>query len=198
MTDIPNKHLMIDIETLGTQPGCAVTAIGAVWFDPEDNGWRARHRGYYAEIFLEDALKHGTASPSTLKWWMGQNDEARKFLTHDSGKVTLADALQGLSSFIAHQSQLPGHRDVYVWGNCNKFDLGNLEAMYDALEWAYPWNYGRGQNVRTIAWLATQFFGCEKPAMRPGRTAHNALDDAIHQAEYVTEMVRKIRGVTPR
>lgn len=197
MNDIPNKHLMVDIETLGTQPGCAVVAIGAVWFDPEDNGWRARHRGYYAEVLLEDALKHGTADSSTLKFWMGQSEDARKFLTNDEGKIPLKQALEGLDAFIHHQSQHAQRRDVYVWGNCNKFDLGNLEAMYDAVGWAYPWNYGRGQNVRTVVWLAQQFFGMDRPGMKLGRTAHNALDDAIHQAEYVTEMVRKIRGVTP-
>lgn len=198
MSDVPNKHLMIDIETLGTQPGCAVTSIGAVWFDPEDNGWRARHRGYYAEILLKDALKYGTVSPGTLQFWLSQTPDAREFLTNDKGKVSLTEALAGLDGFIGHQSEAKERRDVHVWGNCNKFDLGNLEAMYDAVGLEhYPWNYGRGQNVRTIAWLATQFFGCEKPTMKPGRTAHNALDDAIHQAEYVTQMVRAIRGKIP-
>lgn len=195
---VPNKHIMIDIETLGTQPGCAVVAIGAVWFDLEDNGWRPKHKGYYAEVLLEDAMKHGQASAGTLAFWMKQDDNARKFLTNDVGKVSLKTALQGLDGFIGHQSEDKDRRDVYVWGNCNKFDLGNLEAMYDALNLPYPWNYGRGQNVRTVVWLAQQFFGCDKPDMKAGRTAHNALDDAIHQAEYITQMVRTIRGVTPQ
>lgn len=195
MSEMPNKHLMIDIETLDTKPGAAITAIGAVWFDPEDNAWRPTHRGFYVEVLLEDAMKYGTVSPSTLKFWMKQDDDARRFLTNDTGKVTLQHALQSLDAFIGHQSKHRERRDVYVWGNCNKFDLGILEAMYDKLEMAYPWNYGRGQNVRTVVWMATELFGCEKPAMKPGRTAHNALDDAIHQAEYVTEMIRTIRGM---
>jgi len=197
MTEIPNKHLMIDIETLDTKPGAAVTSIGAVWFDPEDNGWRPKHRGLYVEILLEDAMEYGTVSPSTLQFWLKQDEQARHFLTNDVGKVTLHHALQSLDAFIGHQSKHEARRDVYVWGNCNKFDLGNLEAMYDAVGLAYPWNYARGLNVRNTVWMATTLFGCEKPAMKPGRTAPNALDDAIHQAEYVTQMVRTIRGVVP-
>lgn len=196
MSDIPNKHLMIDIETLGTQPGCAVVSIGAVWFDPEDNGWKPRHRGYYAEVLLEDALKHGTASPGTLKWWMGQSEDARKFMANDEGKIPLKQALEGLDAFIHHQSQHAQRRDVYVWANGPEFDLTLLDAMYGKLELPSPWNYGRSQSCRTVLWAARTFFGCDKPPFKAGRTAHNALDDAIHQAEYVTQMVRKIRGVT--
>lgn len=194
MTEVPNKHIMIDIETLGTEPGSAVASIGAVWFDPEDNGWHPKHRGYYAEVLLEDALRYGTASAGTVKWWMGQSDEARHFLTNDEGKVPLVTALAGLSSFIERQSDDRNHRDVYVWANGPEFDCSNLAAMYEACDLKVPWNYGRCQSVRTIVWMARQFFECEKPPFRAGRTAHNALDDAIHQAEYVTQMVRKIRG----
>ncbi len=194
---VPNKHLMIDIETLGTQPGCAVVSIGAVWFDPEDNGWHPRHRGYYAEVLLEDALRCGTASPGTLQFWLSQTPDAREFLTNDKGKVSLVNALTGLSGFIRHQSEDDNLRDIYVWANGPEFDCSNLGAMYDALDLPVPWNYGRNQSVRTIVWAARQFFGCDKPPFKAGRTAHNALDDAIHQAEYVTQMVRTIRGAIP-
>src|SRR5699024_8626914 len=150
---------------------------------PEDNGWKPRHRGYYAEVLLEDALKYGTASASTLAFWMKQEDQARHFLTNNAGKVTLAQALLGLDGFIRHQSEDKDRRDIYVWANGPEFDCSNLAAMYDALDLQIPWNYGRNQSVRTIVWAARQFFGCERPKMKPGRTAHNALDDAIHQAE---------------
>lgn len=190
MSDILNKHLMIDLETMGLKPGSPVLTIGAVWFDPERNGWRPDYEGFYVKLdFLEvvERYKDGLTA-ETLQWWLGQTDEARAELTDAEGTVSVAKGLTALSDFIRDSSEREDLRDVYVWGNSNKFDLGLLEFMYDKEGIDIPWNYARDMNCRTIVWLAKVLIGMKRPKIVQGVT-HNALDDARHQARYVEEMV---------
>lgn len=195
MAKILNKHAMIDIETLGTRPGAPVLSIGVVWFDPEANGWVPRHKGFYVRINFEDVctvMKDGI-DPSTIAWWLAQSDAAREELTREKGTVPIKAGLEALSSFLLHHSECPETKDIYVWGNDDVFDIGLLNAAYDAVGVQVPWRYNRPQNVRTVVWMADVLCGMKRPKMTEG-TEHNALDDARHQAEYVTDMVRAIKA----
>jgi hypothetical protein len=190
---------MIDIETLGTKPGAPVTSIGACWFDPEQTNWmngtaRPAYPGYW-RINVEEVINlcRDGITGSTLLWWMEQSEQARKELTNKAGTVTVRQALQGLRQMIMNQSEVVYHRDVYVWGNSNLFDMGLLEHLYQKLNIDIPWHYSRDMNVRTITWLAKMLHGVERPEMPEGM-AHNAFNDAQHQARYVQSMVALIRS----
>lgn len=199
MSDIKNKHAMIDIESMGLTPGCPVLTIGLVWFDPENNGWSPAYEGFYAKLdFLEvvENYKEGLTA-GTLQWWLGQSDEARAELTTSEGAMGVKEGLQALASHIHDTSEQSNLRDVYVWGNSNKFDLGLLEFMFDKEGIEVPWNYARDMNCRTIVWLAKVLLGLKRPDMLAG-TAHNALDDARHQARYVTQMVQALAEYMPQ
>ena len=189
-----NKHAMIDIETLGRRPGCPVLSIGVVWFDPECNGWKPRHKGFYVKFDFQEVVDicRDGLDPATIAWWMQQSDDARKELVSSEGTTELVPGLQAMAQFLTHHSEDKDLRDVYVWGNSNLFDLGILQYLYDHFGLDVPWHYARDMNVRTVVWMAKTFFGIERPAM--SGTAHNALDDARHQAEYVTQMVQTMVG----
>lgn len=194
MSEVPNKHAMIDIETLGRRPGAPVLSIGVVWFDPENNRWKPKHKGFYVKFdFKEvaDICREGL-DVETIAWWMKQGDAARHELIDDTSTTPLVPGLEALSQFLTHHSESKDLRDVYVWGNSNLFDLGIIQYLYDYFGLDVPWHYSRDMNCRTIEWMAKTFFGIDRPKMEG--TAHNALDDARHQARYITQMVQAMVG----
>lgn len=183
------KHIMIDLETLGVDAGAALVSVGAVAFDLDHGVDEADT--FEAVVKLEDALDVGTMTPSTLKWWMEQSPEAQRQTFLREGRE-VEEVLEDLGAFVQKRSEEKGYRDVHVWGNSNKFDLGILEDKYATCGLAIPWNYARDQNVRTVVLLAKHILGMERPEFPEDLTAHRCLHDAIHQARYVVEMVRAL------
>jgi hypothetical protein len=79
------QHVMIDLETGGTDPGAPILAIGAVEFDPETG---ALGNQFYRAVDPVSALKHGRMSGDTFRWWLRQDDAAREAVV--SGTKSLA------------------------------------------------------------------------------------------------------------
>jgi hypothetical protein len=175
------KNLMIDIETLSTEPNACILSIGAVYFDK--NGPVEDELGdieqFYAVIDLQSCIDAGLhISASTLEWWFKQSQKARSAAfdaTH-----SLSDALYEFSKFIE-----PGTK---VWGNGADFDLVILKSAYSKLGLALPWKF---YDVMCFRTLKSLFPGRKKPESEG--TAHNALDDAIWQAKYYSNIVNKIK-----
>jgi hypothetical protein len=62
-------NVMVDIETLGTEPGCVVLSIGAVAFDKE----MGFVEDFYEVINTVDSFSEGlTYDNDTLAWWKKQ------------------------------------------------------------------------------------------------------------------------------
>ena len=177
------NHLMIDLETFGSTYNSAIVTIGAVYFDPETGEMGEK---FYRAIDIADSIRFGRVDGDTLKWWMKQGDEARKAAI--AGAMPLAGALEDLSAFYAKG------RNACPWGNGSSFDITILEHAYGrCLGTKAPWDFWNIRDVRTIVHLAEKL--CPKPREFGKGTAHNALDDAIFQAEYVSRMWQALRGV---
>lgn len=171
-------HCMIDIETMGTRPNAPLLTIGAVKFDPEDG---SMGQEFYRAIDLTDALHHGSPDGETMKWWLTQSEPARKALV--AGKTPLADALTDLRALYSNWD------NVKVWGNGPSFDMTITEyAFKRAIGQSAPWKFWNIRDCRTVADLK----GIRPPAIAKG-THHNALDDAKHQAEWVSRYWRLLR-----
>ena len=68
--------LMIDTETAGLPPTGALLSIGAVFFDIKT---QTLGPTFLRTINRATAVRDGgTLTPSTILWWLGQSDEARK------------------------------------------------------------------------------------------------------------------------
>lgn len=175
------KHVMIDLETMGTAVNAPVLAIGACVFDPETGEIGAK---FYGSIDLEDAVRYGRPSGATIKWWMSQSDEARKAITkgkHPAKFVT--------EKFVAFLSNLGV--DYCVWGNGSSFDISILEVWIPrVLDQGAPWRFWNIRDCRTIKALVGGFVKFE--GEREGE-AHHALYDAIHQAQWVSHFWKAIR-----
>jgi len=194
------RNLMIDIETLSTQPDAAILTIGAVFFDPLAGTIGPT---FYERIRPEDAVVGRHVSGETLAWWMVQPDAARQEVM--GGNLSLFDALRSLTHFIA--TQCPDHHpdiglplrwswpDLKVWANGSSFDIVILEHAYRSINhptFITPWTYRAARDVRTILTLPD----VDKPPRDPASIQHHALDDAIYQAQCIISAYRQL-GFSP-
>ncbi len=175
--------ISIDLETLSTRPDAAMVSIGAAAFD-RDTG--AIEDTFYAVINLDSAIADHHVCSATLQWWMCQGDAARAVFM-DASKSTLRDALEALHRFA---SQYP---DANVWGNGANFDVAILEYAY-ARHFGYqsaPWKFWNVRDMRTIVEAAAAI-GFDKKSITFQGTAHNARDDAAHQARVISGAWRAV------
>jgi hypothetical protein len=173
------KHVMIDLETMGTNPDAVICCIGAVEFDP-DTGELGRE--FYERVCWDGCQDGRSLDSETVAWWHEQTVRARaEVLGHArSGRVALCVALKRFRDWLPDDSS--------VWGNGATFDISILE---DAYGHEAPWKFFRVLDVRTVAELARGLV--DKPEMAEG-TPHHALHDAKHQAAYVSTMWQALRG----
>jgi hypothetical protein len=174
------KHIMIDLETLGTGVDAVFIAIGAVYFDP-DTGELGDE--FYENIDWQSSLDAGRKiDADTVKWWFAQSDEARNAILRDGGFL-----LRVLSTFDHFCGNYP-----MVWGNGSSFDISMLEHAYREAKIEAPWKFWNVRDVRTIKDLGMKKIN-KSIFIHAEGTAHNALDDAKHQARYVSVLWQAIK-----
>lgn len=162
------ERVMLDTETLGTEPGAIVLSVGAARFDLD-----GVTDTLYRSIDMIDAQEHGlTIDANTLDWWLYQDEEAKEVLYDGSEMIP---ALEALASFVVNADE--------VWANSPSFDCRLLEAAYDAIGVGTPWEYYEERDYRTLKRLPITV------DWEPEGVDHNALDDAVNQAEYAAEVL---------
>jgi len=166
VTDV--DRVMIDIETLGTEPGSAILSIGAAVFDT--GGVRET---FHRSISLTSCQEAGLSiDAETLQWWLDQDDEAQGVLTGGD------DLRRVLSEFGCwYRSQ-----DVdEVWANSPSFDCVMLEHAFDTVGIKTPWEFYEERDFRTLKELP---FAAD---VEQDGVEHDALDDAVYQAQVVAK-----------
>lgn len=164
------NNVMLDLETVGTRPGCGILSIGAVAFD-----FKANKLGdhFYQAIEPESNKNFGLVfDPDTLAWWQKQSEEARA-VWNDPNAIALDEALHSFSQWCRMQASIDS---FYLWGNGANFDDPVLAAAYHATAIPLPWKFWNSRCYRTLKSLAPAVF-VKKPDI-----AHNALSDAVSQA----------------
>ena len=176
-------HIMLDLETLGTAPGCPILSIGAVAFDA--GGVREDH--FYSAVKLAE---NPIVSAATLLWWLDQSEEARHTLIDDQEAAPSAEeALKAFSSWV-ESMRLGGVRFDGFWANGASFDLPIIESAMREVGVDVPWPFYMHRCFRTMKGLPGADAADVKPEFKG--TAHNALDDAIHQAHWLVHIHHKI------
>ena len=180
------NHVMLDLETMGQGNNAAIVAIGAVFFEPTTGEIGA---SFYQTIDLESAAKYGEIDPSTVLWWLKQSDEARDEITR-LDTYSLPDALAEFTQWI---EQIENFKARIVWGNGSSFDNVIIENAFEAVRYKKPWAFCNDRDVRTVVELGRTLKGFDPKKDMPFEgTAHNALDDAIHQAKYVSAIYKAL------
>ncbi|EDT8874386.1 exonuclease [Salmonella enterica subsp. enterica] len=178
-------HLMIDLETMGTNINAPIVVIACVLFDPQTGEIGPV---FYKVISLVDAMKSGAIPDGeTIEWWLKQSSEARSAILVD--QIPLDDALLQLREFIDENAD---EKFIQVWGNGATFDNTILRRSYERQGIPCPWRYYNDRDVRTIVELGKTIGFDAKTVIPFEGVRHNALDDARHQAKYVSAIWQKL------
>lgn len=174
------NHVMIDLETLGTQPGSVILSIGAVLFDQKKPISTCLGEELYVVVNRKSCEDAGlTISQDTLDWWKKQSPEARKVLSEaESGGDALKTALVALAKFIPAGAK--------IWSNGANFDQPLLDVAYNKVGVNLPWKYWNSRCYRTVLSLCKE----EKQFRPPTVLAHNALEDAKWQARHMVNVAQ--------
>ncbi|WP_165744301.1 3'-5' exonuclease [Pseudoalteromonas sp. Z9A6] len=184
------NDVMLDIETTSKAPDAAIISIGAVFFNPITGNIGAE---FYQVIDLEDAMQYGQVDASTLQWWMRQSDEARAIF-NDKDTMPLKDALLELNDWLY---QIEGYKNRIVWGNGATFDNVILSNAYTVTKMTKAWHFSNDRDVRTVVDIGRRLLGIDpKKSNKFTGEPHNALDDAKHQAKYVSNIFKQLKLVT--
>ena len=187
-----SKHIMLDLETLGTDPYSVILSIGAVHFDPGSPG--IFRDSFEVLIDPKTSMAAGLrVDPDTLFWWWDTDRDAARRYYMERLKFELPLALQGFSDWLGWVSQDPSpdpekpNPEVLIWGNGANFDNVLLANAYKAARMDVPWKFYQDRCFRTIKGLDP--LGKLKPkGVLPGvpeGIAHTALADAFYQAAWM-------------
>lgn len=179
-------HIMVDLETLGQTPGCAILSIGAIQFFPQGGNYALAENGFYSVVNTDDCAEHYLAiEPGTVAWWDRQSEEAqqvRQLARDPKSSVPLKLALEGFNNYLL---TIGGKREVCIWGNGADFDNGILQVAYKMAGMEPAWEFWNNRCYRTFKNL------CPGPKLERIGTYHNALDDARSQALHLVEVAKQ-------
>jgi 3' exoribonuclease, RNase T-like len=171
--------MMIDIETMGTAPGCPILSVAALLFDS-----RAPLTGdesaFHFHVDLGEEIAAGAVpSASTILWWMTQAQGARDaLLAGQDRSASMAQVIHDLQVWVgAHYGS-----DPVVWCLPAGFDFPLLRAAAVRAGVELPWNHWDERCLRT---LAKEYPGAIRP--KP-ELAHDALSDARAQAQWLVNI----------
>ncbi len=167
-----NKHLMLDLETLGTacSDTCPIIQVGAVVFT-----WEKDVADYLANTTF---LVTDKVEPQTMQWW-AQTSPAQlaEILAHPNRSLDFAlSEVVGLARM---------HKVQTLWAR-GHFDAPIFRAKLRACgKTGFPVEFRADRDVRTLEDLYTGITG-KRALRRPDTDSeHNALADAKWQAHCV-------------
>lgn len=186
MNENNTVHYMVDIETLGTEPGAAIVSIGVRHFSPKT---KLLGHSLYLRVKPEGEMDAGT-----LAFWLKQEEDARKEVVAaiEEG-YSLKRALHTLSEFMLKNSWLDSpvdRKQIRLWGNGATFDNVLLDAAYRQVGQTPPWRYSGHRCFRTLVSLCGEKLAVERQGVH-----HNALDDADYQVNVLFAAMDKL-GLT--
>ena len=170
--------IMLDLESLGTRPDCAILTLGAVKFDPfTPNAFGDK---LYFRIDVDEQLALGReVQEDTLAWWSRQADDVREEALGSEGRISLDSMYKQLNKFTV------GIENIWCQGPA--FDIVILENIYRQMGWPTPWQFWQIRDSRTL-------FGVHGDPREKGKAGlHNALEDCISQAQGVQQIYHSLK-----
>ena len=194
------KHVMLDLETMGTKPYSAIIGIGAAYFDPRGNSILD---SFHVTIDPELAQKRGfRIDAGTVSWWLApeQRPAWDKFLS--IAHFSPDDAFNGFGQWL---DTVGLREEIAFWGNGAGFDCNLMHNAADLMGIGYVkkdgnmvdglWPHWNDRCFRTIKNLTHYPKQSADNLAQPIRakdvvppfegTPHVAVDDAIHQARWL-------------
>lgn len=188
--DNNDVHIMIDLETMGTNPSAAIISIGLVVFKTTDT----LDPEFLDELKLLVSLASSVANggiidPNTVMGWMQPEQEAARasLLGKRCMFGSIGSALNDVSHLIRHYSAIKPL--PLIWGNGAGFDNVILASAYRNAGLTVPWGHRRDRCFRTLKTLKPEYAALE-PEFQGVK--HSALADAKHQARWLNRILQEI------
>lgn len=174
------NNVMIDIETFGNVNNSVIVSIGAIKFDIESGEIGEE---FYTKVDIDSCLEKGfEVTGSTLKWWLCQNEEARKEIAKGDG-VNIEKALEYLSFFI--------NKNDIVWSNGLRFDIAILDSAFKKIGLNTPWEFRNERDVRTLVAFYPKI---KQEVLKSWKgNTHLAINDCKIQIDYCSKIYQKLK-----
>lgn len=176
------EHVMIDLETLGTNPDSVFLSVAGVFFDINTGKCGQE---FYMNVTKQSAINAGrTVSTSTMEWWAKQDPKimARMYVNAKPLEIVLTK----FREFIKLSPT-----GVTPWGNSASFDLGMLNDAYRRAGSGAPWSFMKERCYRTIvSELGTRIVFPE-----PSKQAHDPIVDCKYQIKKLCMVWQRLKNV---
>lgn len=176
------NRLMLDIETLDTEPTAVVFQVGACVFD--DSGDIFNKSLWHVDI-LPQIIRGRTISLETQKFWMAQKEEA--WFRMPQEVTTVFQMFTDLNVMIDQK------KVGEVWSNSPSFDAVIMRSLAKDFSASPAWDFRQDRDVRTLKKIAT-FMGWGG-FNSVTATTHNAIEDAIDQTNAVVSAFEHLSDV---
>ena len=164
--------IMIDCETLGVGANPIILSIGL-----------ASSLGHEEHIHIDPnsmAEAGCTTTPSTVFWWMGRSERARRAIVEAGPRVPLSEALAVVQAFVLRHTP----HEIQVWSYGATADLVWVREAFAARSRKPPWTYKQERCLRTVGAL----FDPDCTMWPTNLDKHNALSDARTQLAWLQAM----------
>lgn len=182
--NLPELHIMLDIETCALEENAAILSIALMPFSLDET---PAPESLYMVVDTMSCFMAGMAMTTSQQWWTQQPAAARMELLH-AEKKPIDTVFREIHSYL---SALAENHTLVMWSRGLNFDLPKFEYCYRRfVEKPLPYNYWSVADVRTALRMSAvnhhdiEFVG----------TRHNALDDCRHQIKLVQAAFAKIKN----
>lgn len=204
---LSGRHIMVDLETLGTSVNTIALQVGACEWNPQ-TGEITRWFSQYVSIASAMAVGR-TLDPDTILYWMDMEDDARKRMIEGlrDKALPLSEVLYMLADFMQTSNGRMGlgrkmEMPEGVWSHGLTFDVPIIQESMAACGIKQAFDFRDCLDTRTIFKLSgkrlSQYddvVNSRWPDTAPPRVKHDALSDAIAQALAISEALKAIQRI---
>ena len=196
------NNIMIDLETIDTSRTAKLLSIGACSFDinrPPNllhlfSDTFYVNVGEYSELGDSRLESKFTESEQTKQWWAQQGDAAKQVL--EANRVNPREAIKALFNWVRSHGDSP-----VMWACPPQFDLNILSHHFEMFGLNQPWHWSKERDFRTVrevikvknGFMPNEPKACTVNEKTVVFTKHNALHDAIVQADKLQQIVQYMR-----
>lgn len=175
-------NVMLDFETLDTEPTALPVSLGAIEIIPDLDKAKRFQVNFNVQELIE--TEEFSISADTLKWWMNQSYAVREAAIPSNKEASLSLAVTSFTSWAASLGEKP----IVLWANWASFDFPILRRIYKQIKEPFPFSR---RNLRCYGTIKKLF-----PDISPDRELdlikHIALEDAIYQAKHLLKIARQV------
>lgn len=191
-------HLMLDIETLGTDSRAVVLSLGSTVIGPGYPSYYMTFANAHDMSVVDQQIEvyARTMTGSTIAWWINQTSKEAKDAVFHSAEVRHKPLYEGMLEWLEWvNNQLEARNetfnDLVIWGNSAAFDCSITKSLLEDIGIEAPWKFWNEKCYRTLKGF---FSGIERP--RP-EVPHHAMHDALAQAKHLEAILNHMETSCP-